>query len=115
VELPEWYRCVYLDWWPFGWLLATLRCLLTATRISAAEFASGAIDIETGGGDPTVIVNVTGSLNASYTAAGIFLYNCQQHFSIELTNKVPFNFPDATELNIVPASSPHRSWRRTRN
>ena len=35
----------------------------------------------------------------AYTAGGIFLYNGQQDFSSQLTDKVLFNFPDATSLN----------------
>ena len=80
--------------------------ILTATdpnldvfNITAAEFASGAIDIETHGMNPTIIINVTGAPDGVYTSGGIFLFNGQQDFSSELTNKVLFNFPDATVLN----------------
>jgi choice-of-anchor A domain-containing protein len=73
---------------------------LDVFTVTAQEFASGAIDVETHGGNPTVIINVTGSSNGTYTSGGIFLYNGQQDFSSEKTNKVLFNFPDASTLNL---------------
>jgi choice-of-anchor A domain-containing protein len=80
--------------------------VLTATdpnldvfNITAAEFANGAIDVETKGMNPTIIINVTGGAVGAYTSGGIFLYNGQQDFSSQLTDKVLFNFPDATTLN----------------
>jgi choice-of-anchor A domain-containing protein len=81
-------------------VLNATNSTLDVFTVTAAEFASGAIDIETHGGNPTVIVNVTGSKNGSYTSGGTFLYNGQQDFSSEKTNKVLFNFPDATTLNL---------------
>jgi len=80
-------------------ILTTTDATLDVFNITAAEFAAGAIDVETHGTNPTVIINVTGGTAGAYTSGGIFLYNGQQDFSSEKTDKVLFNFPDATTLN----------------
>jgi|SRR6185312_4869528 len=80
-------------------ILTTTDATLDVFNITAAEFAGGAIDVETHGTNPTVIINVTGGTGGKYTSGGIFLYNGQQDFSSELTDKVLFNFPDATTLS----------------
>jgi choice-of-anchor A domain-containing protein len=74
--------------------------------ITEAQFSAGAINVVTGGSNPTVVINVVDGAGGVYRAGGTFLYNGQQYFSNEITNHVLFNFPDATSLNTASGEFP---------
>jgi len=83
---------------PSDFVLYASNNTLDVFTITAAQFASGSLDIHTNPGqDPTIIINVTG-LTAS--DGGTLFYNENEDLDSELTSNVLFNFPTATQVTI---------------
>jgi choice-of-anchor A domain-containing protein len=84
---------------PSDFVLYANNNTLDVFTITAAQFNSQGLDIHTNPGqNPTIVVNVIGG---TATSNGPLQYNENQDFHSELTNKVLFNFPTASVVNIT--------------
>jgi choice-of-anchor A domain-containing protein len=83
---------------PQAFVLLATNNTLDVFNITAAQFASGILDVHTNpGAHPTIIINVIGNAAIS----GQFEYNEQQvSGDSQTTDNVLFNFPDASSVDI---------------